>query len=180
MARSVDGARGGPSRTEPALSGNFLVKAVRERFGHLFHELAKFGVVGAVAYLVDIVTFNVLSQTVLDGRPLTAKIFSTVLATTVAFVGNRQWTFRHRARQDLRREYVLFFALNAVALAIALACLGISHYVLNFTSPLADNISANVIGMLLGTVFRFWTYRRFVFTEIAPVAEDPRPAPAAA
>ncbi|MGQ0464896.1 MAG: GtrA family protein [Sporichthyaceae bacterium] len=171
MARSLDEARGGGS-----LSRSRVVTALQARFGHLFHELAKFGVVGAIAYVVDIVSFNVLRASVFDEKPLTAKIVSTVLATTVAFFGNRQWTFKHRTRQDVRREYVLFFALNAVALGIALACLGMSHYVLGFDSALADNISANVVGMALGTVFRFWTYRKFVFTE----APKPPPVPAAA
>lgn len=148
-----------------------LAHSVQARVGHLFHELAKFGVVGAIAYIVDIGVFNLLRQGPMDDRPLTAKIISTVLATSVAFVGNRQWTFRHRERANMRREYVLFFVLNAVGLAIALTCLGVSHYLLGFTSPLADNISANVVGMALGTVFRFWSYRTFVFT--APVVDDP-------
>lgn len=165
-----------------AYPGSALVAALRERFGHLVHELAKFGVVGAIAYVVDITTFNALRAGVMSDRPLTAKVISTVLATTVAFFGNRQWTFKHRARQDMRREYMLFFGLNAVALTIALSCLGISHYLLGFTSPLADNLSANVIGMALGTVFRFWAYRRFVFTEIVSAEPDdqtrPQPQPA--
>jgi putative flippase GtrA len=149
-----------------------LHRAVRERFGHLLHELAKFGVVGAVAYLVDVGTFNALRSGVLSDKPLTAKLISTVLATTVAYFGNRQWTFRHRERQGMRKEYALFFGFNAVGLAIALGCLGFSHYVLDLTSPLADNISANLIGMALGTIFRFWAYRRFVFLESEePVAE---------
>jgi putative flippase GtrA len=149
-----------------------LNRALRERFGHLLHELAKFGVVGAVAYLVDVTTFNALRSGALSDKPLTAKLISTVLATTVAYFGNRQWTFRHRERQGMRKEYVLFFGFNAVGLAIALGCLGVSHYLLNFTSPLADNISANLVGMALGTVFRFWAYRRFVFLESEqPVAE---------
>ncbi|MGQ0625922.1 MAG: GtrA family protein [Sporichthyaceae bacterium] len=160
-----------------------LVRALHARVEHLLQELAKFGVVGAVAYIVDITTFNLLrsGDGPLNDKPITAKIISTVLATTVAFIGNRQWTFRHRERSNLRREYVLFFALNAVALVIALSCLGISHYLLNFTSPLADNISANVIGMGLGTIFRFWAYRRFVFTEplAQPDGEGESPALAA-
>lgn len=150
-------------------SGRTLVRALYARVEHLIHELAKFGVVGAVAFVVDIGVFNLLRHGAMEDRPLTAKIISTVLATTVAFAGNRQWTFRHRERSSVRREYVLFFGLNGVALAIALGCLGVSHYLLNFTSPLADNISANVIGMGLGTMFRFWSYRRFVFTAPAPV-----------
>lgn len=141
-----------------------LAAALRVRFGNLIHELAKFGVIGAAAYVVDVGTFNALRSGALTDRPLTAKVISTVLATTVAYFGNRHWTFRHRERTGLRREYTLFFAFNAVGLAIALGCLGFSHYVLGLTSPLADNVSANVVGMVLGTVFRFWTYRRFVFT----------------
>lgn len=163
------------------LSTRRLIEAVQERFGHLLHELAKFGVVGAVAYLVDIVTFNILRSGPMDDRPLTAKIVSTVAATTVAYLGNRAWTFRHRGGRGMRREYLLFFGLNAFGLAIALGSLGVSHYLLGFTSPLADNISANVLGMAMGTVFRFWAYRRFVFLAPAdPVLdrpEDPRAEP---
>ena len=158
-----------------------VVRALYARVEHLIHELAKFGVVGAVAFVVDIGVFNLLRHGAMEDRPLTAKVISTVLATTVAFAGNRQWTFRHRERSSVRREYALFFGLNGVALAIALGCLGISHYLLNFTSPLADNISANIVGMALGTMFRFWSYRRFVFT--APQQASPadaEPAPLAA
>lgn len=145
-----------------------LGRALHARVEHLFHELAKFGVVGAVAFVVDVVTFNVLLATALADKPLSAKIVSTILATTVAFAGNRQWTFKHRQRTNMRREYVLFFVLNAIGLAIALSCLAVSHYMLGFTSPLADNIAANVVGMAFGTLFRFWSYRRFVFTAPAP------------
>jgi len=42
-------------------------------------------------------------------------------------------------------------------------CLAVSHYALGFTSPLADNIAANVVGLGLATAFRFWSYRRWVF-----------------
>ena len=131
------------------------------RLGHLVRELMKFGVVGSVAFLVDLVMFNVLLHA--TDRPLTSKTLSTVLATTVAYAGNRTWTFRRRSRSTVRREYALFFLLNAIGLGIALACLAISHYVLDFTSPLADNIAANGVGLALGTTFRFWSYRTFVF-----------------
>jgi len=150
-----------------------LNQAVRAKFGHLLHELAKFGVVGAVAYVVDFLTFNALRSGALSEKPLTAKLISTVLATTVAYFGNRHWTYRDRERQGVRKEYLLFFGLNAVGLAIALGCLGLSHYVLNLTSSLADNISANLVGMGLGTIFRFWTYRRFVFVQTESPTADP-------
>lgn len=146
----------------------------------MVRELMKFGIVGAVAFVVDVGVFN-LARVGADMGPLSSKTISVVLATTVAYAGNRYWTFRHRDRPGLRREYVLFFAFNAVGLAIALACLGFSHYVLGFESALADNISANGVGLALGTAFRFWSYRRWVFPQLAEAphrhpAQDHLPA----
>ena len=136
----------------------------------LIHEMAKFGIVGLSALVVDIGLFNVLLYFgPLEGKPLTAKVVSVAAATTVAYFGSRFWTFKHRGRTSFTREYVLFFALNGVAMLIAVGCLWFSHYALGFDSPLADNISANVIGLALGTMFRFWSYRKFVF----PAVDDP-------
>lgn len=132
-------------------------------------ELAKFGAIGAISYVIDVGIFNGLRfashEGLLHDKPLTAKAISVAVATTFAYFGNRFWTFKHRARTSFRREYTLFFVLNGVAMGIALFCLWLSHYLLELTSPLADNISANVIGLVLGTVFRFWGYRKWVFLE---------------
>lgn len=136
----------------------------------LVAELLRFGVVGALAFLIDVSTFNLLRFGA-DLGPLTSKTLSVVVATTFAYAANRQWTFRARARSSFRREYLLFFVLNGVGLLIALACLATSHYLLDLTSPLADNISANGIGLVLGTAFRFWSYRRFVFPEVVAATE---------
>lgn len=133
------------------------------RLGSLVRELMKFGVVGSAAFLVDLGVFNLLLH--LTDKPLTSKTLSTVVATTIAYAGNRTWTFRRRSRSGLRREYALFFLLNGVGLLIALTCLAVSHYLLDFTSRLSDNIAANVVGLVLGTTFRFWSYRRWVFLE---------------
>ena len=57
---------------------------------------------------------------------------------------------------------LLFFGVNVVALGISAVTLTISHYGLGFTSILADNV-ATIIGIGLGTLFRFWAYRKFVF-----------------
>jgi putative flippase GtrA len=157
-----------------------------ERLRALANELIKYGVVGGVAFVVDVGTFNALQYAggsgPLHGHPLAAKTVSVVLATTVAYLGNRHWTFRHRSRSYLRREYTLFFGLNAVGLCIALGCLGLSHYVLGFTSAFADNVAANGVGLALATSFRFWSYRRFVFpplvtAELTPVAARPATIP---
>lgn len=133
----------------------------------LVHEVAKFGIIGAVAFVIDVGLFNLLLYFgPLDDKPLTAKVVSVIAATTFAYFGNRFWTYRHRGRRSMRREYVLFFVFNGVALLISVGCLWFSHYVLGLDSAVADNISANVIGVLLGTLFRFVAYRTWVFPAI--------------
>jgi putative flippase GtrA len=135
----------------------------------LIRESLKFATVGSVGFVVDLLVFNALLYAggagPLNNKPLTAKTISVVVATLVTYAGNRAWTFRHRARTGFAREYGLFFLLNGVGLGIALCCLGISRYVLELSGPLADNVAANVIGLGLGTLFRFWSYRRWVFRE---------------
>jgi putative flippase GtrA len=154
-----------------------FLPALRARFGALVRELSKFGTVGSIAFAIDLAIFNVLLQ--LGFESLLAKTISTVLATTVAFTGNRFWTWRHRGHANMARQYTVFFLLNAVGLGIGLACLAISHYGLGafwpeFQTPLADNISGQFVGTAVGTLFRFWSYRRFVFGDT--VVPDPAPS----
>jgi len=157
---------------------SLLLRALETRIRGLFAELAKFGTVGALSLLVDIVIFNaVLAAT---DKPLTSKIVSTVFSATNAFLLNRAWSFKHRERTTIRREYGLFFGLNVVGLAISLLCLATSHYLLGFESRLADNIAANGVGLVLGTAFRFWSYRKFVWAAPADVAEAAADGDAAA
>ena len=132
-------------------------------FRRILAEAAKFGVVGLVALVVDIGIFNVLLAGSLHSHPVTCKIISTSIATVVAYIGNRFWSFRARAKTGYGREFVLFFVLNGIALGISVGVLALSHYVLGLTSRLDDNIAANVIGLGLGTLFRFWAYRKWVF-----------------
>jgi putative flippase GtrA len=152
------------SSSRPGLRGR-----LEARVRGVFAELAKFGTVGALSFVIDVAIFNAVLL-VLD-KPLTAKVISTVFSATNAFVLNRAWSFRHRERTNVRREYSLFFVLNVVGLSISLLCLAVSHYVLGFESRLADNIAANGVGLVLGTTFRFWSYRRFVWAAPAAVED---------
>ena len=140
---------------------------LKNLIANLRNELVKFGVIGFIAFLIDLVIFNFLrfagGEGVLFDRPLTAKVLSVLVATTFAFVGNRHWTFKERSRSTIRRQYTMFFVFNVIGMVIALSCLWISHYVLGYESALADNISANFVGLILGTMFRFWGYHNWVF-----------------
>ena len=112
--------------------------------------------------MIDFGLFNIFHFG-LDWGPITSKTLSTVVAASINYFANRHWSFAHRARSGVRREYSLFIILNFIGLAIALAFLGFGHYVLKQDSPLATNIWGNVIGTGMATFFRFWAYKKFVF-----------------
>jgi putative flippase GtrA len=150
-----------------------LMARLRTAMDVVYREILKFGAVGALAYVVDVYVYNLLrtgwwplSEAPLAHKPLLAKVFSVAVATVVAWLGNRYWTFRRRRRAAMRQEFVLFVVMNVGGLLIAAGCIGFSHYVLDLRSALADNISGNVVGLGLGTLFRFWAYRTFVFTDL--------------
>lgn len=147
-----------------------LLARARGALDVLVREMLKFGLVGAVAFVVDVGGYNLLvfgpgllqDEPLLNDKPLTALILSTSAATLVAWLGNRLWTFRHRRNRQAAHELALFVFFNAVAMVIAVVCLGISRYVFDLDSQLADNIT-KLFGIGLGTLFRFWSYRKFVF-----------------
>jgi len=126
-------------------------------------ELAKFGSVGLVAYVVDLGVFN-LFRVIVGTSPIIAKVISVAVATIVAWLGNRYWTFSTRRTDTSGKELLEFASINVIGLLIGIACLWISHYLLGFTSVLADNISGNIIGLGLGTLFRYFGYQKWVFT----------------
>lgn len=139
-------------------------------------RVGKFSVVGAIAFVVDIGVFNLLRLDHVGMGPLWAKVVSVAAATTVSWVGSRYWTFSDGKTSAPVREAVAFFAVNAVGLLIALACLWFSHHVLELTSRLADNISGNVVGVLLGNVFRYFMYRHVLYRPPRGTPPTPRRA----
>ncbi len=128
----------------------------------------KFGVIGIIGYVIDVGIFNALSLGALGHGhffqgPVGAKIISVSVATLATWFGNRYWTFREHRRQNFILELVEFAAVAVGGLMIGLICLWISHYLLGLTSLLADNISGNIVGLFLGTAFRFVLYRYWVY-----------------
>jgi putative flippase GtrA len=143
----------------------------------LLREMAKFGAVGAFNYVLDVGLFNALVLGPLDHRPVTAKTISTVVAVTSSYFMNRHWTFSHRVTTGRPREYAVFVLLSGIGLAFTLGCLGFSEYVLDQNSLLARNIAGNVVGVAVAMVFRFWSFKRWVF--LPPVSDEERSRDAA-
>jgi putative flippase GtrA len=136
-------------------------------------EVLTFLSVGGAGYVVDVAAFNLLRsvRVLADVDPSYSRVLAVAVAMVVTYVGNRLVTWRDRSSTDRWREAGLFVVFNVIGLVPSVLTLMVSHDLLGLTSRLADNISANVIGLALGTLFRFWSYQRFVFTS----SEAPRP-----
>jgi putative flippase GtrA len=132
-----------------------------ERFRHLIHEALKFGLVGGIAFVVTEIGTNVLHFETGLG-PLTSIVIASIVATLVSYAGNRYWTFRNREAGGVGRDYAIFFLLNAIGILIQLACEGFTYYALGLTDKVSYNV-ALAFGIGVGTLFRFWSYRKWVW-----------------
>ena len=142
--------------------------SLRKRFAELIPELAKFGVVGLIGSVIDLGGAAYLHGAVGVG-PMVSKGLSIIAATVVTYLGSRFWTFRHRVNQALLREGALFVALNIVGLAIAECVIAVVTYGLGKEGALAYN-AASVVGTGFGTIFRYFSYKKWVFLAGAPGA----------
>lgn len=147
---------------------NTLSRFAKLIYDRLIRYAIKFGIVGILAYIVDVLVFNLLRVGVVGSNtwfqtPLGATVASVTISTVFAWIGNRYWTFREHRRKNYLLELIEYGAVAVVGLAINLGCVWISHYVLGFDSLLADNISRNIIGVGLATLFRFIMYRYWVY-----------------
>lgn len=129
-------------------------------------QVLTFLAVGGAGYVVDVAVFNLLRSTATLGAwdPSVARVLAVGAAMVVTYLGNSLLTWRGQGEGDRRREVGLFVLFNLVGLGISVLTLTFSHDLLGLTSRMADNISANVVGLALGTLFRYWSYKTFVFT----------------
>lgn len=148
-----------------------------EAFDLIRRELLRFGVVGAACFVIEVGLFNLFLHTVLSDKVTTSKIIAATIATVCAWLGNRYYTFKHRATGAVQREVLLFFAANGLAIAVGSAWLAFTHYTLGYDTRLADNLS-NLVGIAIGTLIRFTAYHFVVFAEVDPSTTDVLDPPA--
>jgi putative flippase GtrA len=141
-----------------------FLPALRRRAGTtwrlLLKELGAFGTVGAACFVLDVGLFHLLYTS--GSGAVTAKLVATTVSTTAAYLGHRFWSFAHRERTGYRREYVAFVLVNAVTLAVGLSLVAFVRHPLGQEHALVLQ-AANVVSIGLGTVVRWFAYRRWVF-----------------
>ncbi|MFE2277326.1 GtrA family protein [Streptomyces sp. NPDC059454] len=162
----------GPPTTAPASPPR---GTVRERIDRLVREVVKFGAVGGVGLLVNLLVFNLVRQ-VTDLQVVRASVIATVVAIVCNYIGFRYFAYRDRDKSGRTREMTLFLLFSAVGLVIENGVLYTATYGFGWDSPLQSNIF-KFLGIGVATLFRFWSYRTWVFRAL-PVREPvPRGAP---
>ncbi len=143
--------------------------ALRVRLAELVREIAKFGLVGGLGVLVNMGAFNLLRQTT-DLPVVRASLLATVIAIACNYVGFRYFTYRDRDKTRRTREATLFFVFSAAGAVIENGILYTATYGFGWDSPLQNNFF-KFFGIGVGTLFRFWSYRTWVFRAL-PVAGE--------
>ncbi|WP_308296314.1 GtrA family protein [Streptomyces sp. ISL-96] len=148
-----------------------LALRVRDAISGMWREAAKFGTVGALAFVLDNGSYTLLVFGLpgagagggpMHAAPLQASALATGAATVFSWLANRYWTYRQQHRENVIRELALFTFVNIIGMSITVGTVFLSRQLLGLDSALSDN-AARICGWLLATLFRFFTYRRYVF-----------------
>lgn len=136
------------------------------------HELIKFALVGGTTFVFDLAIFYLLTFTVLEPKPVVARIISGTLATILNYILNREWAFKNRGGRERHHEALIFFVISGVGVILAAAPLWVANNVFDLRSNLSvtelvivDFVLGFLIGNLLQMAFRFWALRKFAFPE---------------
>jgi putative flippase GtrA len=136
-------------------------------------ELLRFAVVGGISFVITTSVNYGLKITVLNKNPVTALIIGVLVATVFSYVASREWSFDTRGGRERQHEAALFFLISAISLGLNALPMFVSRYVLHLQVPtvdlltqeVSDFVSGMIIGTLLGTVFRWWALKKWVFPQ---------------
>jgi putative flippase GtrA len=146
------------------------------RLRSLSGEVARFSAVNVGATVVAVFLFNAIVHGIkgwfggpLNDHPITAYVLANSVGMFFSYYGARHYAFRNRHAAGPGAGLARYVAINLASFVIPVTCLWVTRHVLHWDSIYADNMSGNVVGALLGNVFRFWAFRRFVFPSLPAV-----------
>ncbi|MFD7735881.1 GtrA family protein [Kitasatospora phosalacinea] len=141
-------------------------------------EALGFALVGASGVVVNFGLFWILNH-VLGLAPLRSNVGATVVAIASNYLGYRYWLYKDRDAASRKREITLFLLFSGIGMAIETGTLEFTQHVLGLGTSL-ELLGGKFLGLVVATVFRFVSYRTWVFKAMPELAEDPAPVQGAA
>ncbi|MFI5532249.1 GtrA family protein [Kitasatospora sp. NPDC051853] len=132
-------------------------------------EALKFALVGLSGVGVNFLIFWTLI-TAFGLASVRSNVIATMVAIGTNYLGYRYWLYKDRDATSRRREIVLFLVFSGAGMVIESGILAISEYGLGFDGDM-QKMAAKVLGLGVGTVFRFFSYRTWVFKAMPELAE---------
>lgn len=154
-----------------AVFGIWLGGILAARVRPIFAQFAKFSVTGLLNYSVDLGILNSLilvTGNTSDAALIGFRVISAAMAISNSFGWNRWWTFAkpQEERGSITSEYTKFIMASAFGIAINFS---VYYVVVILIGPLGGlsierwvNVGA-VAGSLMGLIFNFLSYKKFVF-----------------
>ncbi len=139
-----------------------IMDRIRGLASLFWREVAKFGAVGGVAFVIDNGLYWYLIHGPMSGSEVKARFVSAGVAMIFAWVANRYWTFRRRRQPNAARELVMFVFINVIGMGIAAGCVAIAKYGFS-VSDTRTIFVVGIAGTVLATLVRFVAYRFWVF-----------------
>ncbi|MDH6121946.1 GtrA family protein [Kitasatospora sp. GAS204B] len=143
--------------------------SLTQRLRGVSGEVMKFAVVGLGGIVVNFGVSNAMIHAT-HWAPVRCSVIGTVVAILVNYAGYRYWVYRDSDAASRRREITLFLVFSGIGLLIENGTVWFTTYTLGMTGTLALNAS-KMAGTGVATLFRFFSYRTWVFKAMPELAE---------
>ena len=125
----------------------------------LIEQFLKFGVVGAIAFVIDYGILMLLSQ-VVGWDPVPSSAVSFTVSVVFNYLVSMRYVFTRREDLSRRREFVIFVILSVIGLGINSVCVWAG------TQALGDGAIAvtatKVVATVVVALWNFWSRKRWL------------------
>ncbi|MEV4560568.1 GtrA family protein [Kitasatospora sp. NPDC049285] len=141
-----------------------------QRMRGLSTEALGFALIGATGVVVNFGLFWFLTNG-FGLASLRSNVAATLVAIATNYLGYRYWLYKDRDAASRKREITLFLLFSGIGMLIETGTLGFTQYVLGLDSPF-EKLGGKVLGLVVATVFRFVSYRTWVFKALPELEES--------
>lgn len=125
----------------------------------LIEQFLKFGVVGAVAFVIDYGILMLLSQ-VVGWDPVFSSAISFTVSVVFNYVASMRYVFARREDLSRRREFVIFVVLSIIGLAINSGCIWLGTQA--FGNGAVAVTATKVVATVVVALWNFWSRKRWL------------------